>query len=118
MKNTLEQLLDQHLNEIWNQRDEVLRIKAIESTYTKDFTLFLKDEVVTGHDAINHKVTSLLNSFPPDFVISQLKPVDINNNIGKLDWGVGVKETPPVRTGIDILIFEGSKIKYFYVFFD
>ena len=104
MENTLEQLVDQHLNEIWNQRDEVLRMKAIESTYTKDFTLFLKDEVITGHEAINQKVTSLLNSTPPDFVISQLKPVDINNNMGKLDWGIGTKEAAPVRTGANLLL--------------
>ena len=118
MANTFEQLVDQHLNEIWNQRDEVLRIKAIESTYTKDFTLFLKDEVITGHDAINQKVTSLLNSIPSNFFISPLKPVDINNNMGKLDWGIGTKEAPPVRTGVDIVTFEGNKIKYFYVFFN
>lgn len=93
-------------------------MEAIKSTYTKDFTLFLKDEVITGHDAINQKVTSLLNTMPPDFVISKLKPIDINNNVGKLDWGIGAKDADPMRTGVDILTFEGGKIRYFYVFFD
>ncbi len=116
MENKLEQLLVQHLNEIWNQRDETLRLTAIEKIYAKDFTLFEEGENVTGYDAINHKVSTLLNSFPPIFSIAQLKPIGINNNIGKLDWGVGLEGTPPVATGTDIVIFENGKIKSLYVF--
>jgi len=116
MENTLEQLLVQHLNEIWNQRDETLRLAAIEKVYAKEIDLFEVGEKFSGYDAINHKVSTLLNSFPPIFSIAQLKPIVINNNVGKLDWGVGPAGAPPVGTGTDIVVFENGKIKSLYVF--
>lgn len=89
MENKLEQLLVQHLNKIWNQRDETLRRTAIESVYAKDIDLFEVGEKFTGYQDVNHKISSTLNSLPPNFSLIQLKPIVINNNVGKLDWGVG-----------------------------
>jgi len=118
MENKLEQLLVQHLNQIWNQRDEVLRTKAIESVYAKDISLFEVGEKLTGYDAVNRKVSTLLGNFPPIFSINQLKPIAINNNVGKLVWGVGPQGAPPVATGTDIVFFEDGKIKSLYIFLD
>jgi hypothetical protein len=118
MENILEQLLVKHLIEIWNERDEVLRTKAIESVYAKDITLFEEDGKITGYDAINQKISGLLNGFPPIFTITQLKPISINNNLGKLVWGVGPEGAPPVATGTDIAIFKDGKIKSLYIFLD
>jgi len=116
MKNNLEQLVLQHLNQIWNQRDEVLRAAAMESVYAKEVELFEIGEKLTGYAAVNQKITKTLNGLPPVFSITQLKPIVINNNVGKLDWGVGPEGAPPVATGTDILVFEGDKIKSLYVF--
>jgi hypothetical protein len=116
MENRLEQLVLQHLNKIWNQRDEVLRTKALESVYTKDITLFEEGENLTGYGAINHRVNTVLSGFPGGFSIKQLNPIAINNNVGKLDWGVGPEGAPPVATGTDIVIFENERIKCLYVF--
>jgi hypothetical protein len=73
---------------------------------------------ISGYNAISQKISGLLNSFPSIFVITQLKPIAINNNIGKLVWGVGPEGVPPVATGTDIVIFENGKIKSLYVFLD
>jgi len=116
MENTLEQLLVRHLNEIWNQRDETLRLTAIEKVYAKDIDLFEVGEKFSGYEEVNHKVSGTLNSLPPIFSITQLNPIVINNNVGKLDWGVGPASAPPVATGTDIVIFENDKIKSLYVF--
>lgn len=116
MENKLEQLLVQHLNEIWNQRDETLRATAIERVYAKDIDLFEVGEKFTGYEDVNHKISKTLNGLPPVFSIVQLKPIVINNNVGKLDWGVGPERAPPVATGTDIVIFENGKIKSLYVF--
>ena len=106
----------QHLNEIWNQRDETLRLEAIEKVYAKDIDLFEVGEKFSGYEEVNHKVSNTLNSLLPIFSITQLKPIVINNNVGKLDWGVGSAGAPPVATGTDIVIFENGKIKSLYVF--
>ncbi|SKC53670.1 hypothetical protein [Ohtaekwangia koreensis] len=116
MEDKLEQLLVQHLNGIWNQRDETLRRTAIDRVYAKDISLFEVGEKFTGHQDVNHKISKTLNGLPPVFSIVQLKPIIINNNIGKLDWGVGPAGAPPVATGTDIVIFENEKIKSLYVF--
>jgi hypothetical protein len=117
MKHKIDQLLAEHLNQIWNQRDEALRLKAIKSVYAKDIVMFdMDDETFAGPDAINKKVTSLLGSFSPDFSINQLMPNVIHHNVGKVEWGVGPKGAPPVLTGTDILFCEDDKVKSFYVF--
>jgi hypothetical protein len=116
MENKLEQLLVQHLSQIWNQRDEALRAIAMESVYAKDIELFEVGEKVTGYEAVNHKISKTLNGLPPVFSIAQVKPIVINNNVGKLDWGVGPEGAPPVATGTDIVVFDDDKIKSLYVF--
>lgn len=116
MENKLEQLLVHHLKEIWNQRNETLRRTAMESVYAKDIDLFEVGEKFTGYQDVNHKIGGTLNSLPPGFSIVQLKPIIINNNVGKLDWGVGPEGAPPVATGTDIVVFENEKIKALYVF--
>jgi len=116
MENNLEQLVLQHLNEIWNQRDEALRAIAMQRVYAKDIELFEIGEKYTGYAAVNHKISTTLNGLPQVFSIAQLNPVVINNNVGKLDWGVSPQGAAPVATGTDILVFEGGKIKSLYVF--
>jgi hypothetical protein len=51
-------------------------------------------------------------------VFTKLKPVIINNSIGRLIWGAGPAGQPPVATGMDIVHFENGKIRSLYVFLD
>ena len=108
MENKLEKLIEQHLN-LWNERDEVLRMKAIKDVYVNGIELFEIGEKISGYDAINQKINGLLNSFPPIFVINQLKPIVINNNIGKLDWGVGPEGLQPVPLVLILLFLRMRK---------
>jgi hypothetical protein len=93
-------------------------MKALESIYAKDSTLFEVGEAITGYDAINDKVSNTVKNMPPDFVFTRLKPVIINNNAGRLVWGLGPKDKPPVATGMDVAVFEDGKIRSLYVFLD
>lgn len=85
MEHTLEQLLAIHLIQIWNQRDVELRTKAMENVYINDIAMYNSDEILTGYEAINHKADVVLNRFPPNFSIYQLKANIIHNNVGKLE---------------------------------
>jgi hypothetical protein len=93
-------------------------LKAIEKIYDPAANLYHVGDQVTGFDAINNSVTSTLKQLPPDFVFTKLKPVVINNNIGRLIWGAGPSVEAPVATGMDIAHFENGKIKSLYVFLD
>ena len=118
MNDTLAQLMEESIKQVWSQRNSVRRMVALEAIYAKDSTLFEVGEIITGYDAINDKVSRTVNGMPADFVFTRLKPVIINNNIGRLVWGLGPKDKPPVATGMDIAVFENGKIKSLYVFLD
>jgi hypothetical protein len=118
MKDQLAQLLEENLEQVWSERDEIHRMKAIESIYTKASVLYHVGHKTEGWDAINKSVSGVLSNMPANFVFTKLKPIIINNNTGRLIWGVGPKGQDPVATGMDIALFENEKIKSLYVFLD
>ena len=118
MNNAFAQLMEENLKQVWSERDSTRRMKAIENIYAKDSALYHVNDKTDGHEAINKSVSSTLNSMPEEFVFTKLKPVVINNNIGRLIWGVGPSGKPPVATGMDVAIFESGKIKSLYVFLE
>jgi hypothetical protein len=118
MNNALAQVMEKNLKQVWSERDADRRMMAIESVYAKDYTVFEVDGVITGYDALNQKVSHTLNGMPPGFGFTRIKPIIINNNVGRMVWGLGPKDKPPVATGMDVAIFENGKIKSLYVFLD
>ncbi|MHA3789995.1 nuclear transport factor 2 family protein [Flavobacterium hauense] len=118
MNNEAAQMMEDNLNQVWNERNSDTRLKAIERIYDTEANLYHVGDQVTGLDAINNSITATLQHLPPDFVFTKLKPVIINNNIGRLIWGAGPKGEPPVATGMDIVHFENGRIKSLYVFLD
>jgi hypothetical protein len=118
MENTLANLMEENLKQVWSERDEAIRIKAIENIYEKDAILYHVGHQTKGFDAINQSVSGVLSNMPANFVFTKLKPIIINNNIGRLIWGVGPEGQPPVATGMDLAHFENGKIKSLYVFLD
>lgn len=118
MSKALIQLMEEHLKQVWSERNPINRLKALDTLYAKDSILYEVGEIISGHEEINNKVSGIVGSIPPDFAFTRLKPIIINNNAGRLQWGLGPKGKPPVSTGTDIAIFENGKIKRLYVFID
>lgn len=115
---TLASVLEKNLEQVWNQRNSGIRLKAIESLYEQDCNLFHVNHQVKGYDAINESVSGVLAQMPEDFTFTRLSPVIINNDLGRLIWGVGPKGKAPVQTGMDIVVFEQGRIRSLYVFLD
>lgn len=111
-------MMEENLNKVWNERDPSLRLNAIEKIYSTTATLNHVGDQVTGLDAINKSVSATQEILPSNFVFTKLKPVIINNSIGRLIWGAGPEGQPPVATGMDIIHFENGKIRSLYVFLD
>src|SRR5687768_10339008 len=118
MQTELAQMMEANLLQVWSERDEVRRMKAIQNIYTDASILFHVDSITVGFNAINKSVTEVLSNMPPNFVFTKLKPTIINNSIGRLIWSVGPAGQAPVATGMDIAHFENGKIKSLYVFLD
>lgn len=118
MNSDAAQMMEDNLNQVWNERNADTRLKAIQRIYSTTANLYHVEDQVTGPDAINNSVTATQQHLPANFVFTKLKPVIINNSIGRLIWGAGPKGQPPAATGMDIAHFENGKIKSLYVFLD
>ena len=118
MNNDLALLMEENLAQVWSQRDASLRMKSLQSLYADDAGLYHVGHQTTGLAAINDSVSNLHNNMPREFVFFKLKPVVINNNVGRLIWGMGANSESPVATGMDVAFFEDGKIKSLYVFLD
>jgi len=90
-------MMEDNLNQVWNERDPELRLKAIHKIYSATATLNHVGDQVSGFDAINTSVSATQKALPPNFVFSRLKPVIINNSIGRLIWGAGPIGESPVE---------------------
>lgn len=118
MSNNLAFLMEENLSQVWNERDALNRIKAIQKIYTTDSNLYHVGHQTKGHEAINESVSNVVANMPEEFTFFKLKPVIINNNVGRLIWGMGSNKESIVATGMDIAVFEEGKIQSLYVFLD
>jgi hypothetical protein len=64
MSDTLGPLMERNLLEVFGQRDSARRAAAIAELYTADCTFFEMEEEVTGREALNAKVGSILKDAP------------------------------------------------------
>ena len=117
MSNTLNQLMERNLLEVFGERDPARRKIAIGAIYTENCTFFETNEEIVGRDALNAKVESLLKG-APGFVFRAAGPAQVNHDLGRLQWRLGPTGAPPVVTGMDVAIFERERIRALYTFLD
>lgn len=111
-------MMEDNLEQVWNERDPATRLKAIGRLYSPTATLYHIGDQVTGHGGINDSVTAVQQSLPADFRFTLLKPVLINHSIGRAIWGAGPQGKPAASTGMDVAHFEDGKIRALYVFLE
>ena len=117
MSDSLGPLMERNLLEVFGQRDSARRAVVIAELYTADCTFFEADEHVTGREALNAKVGTILKD-APGFVFRAVGPAQVNHDLGRLRWQLGPAGAPPVVTGTDIAVFEHERIRALYTFLD
>jgi hypothetical protein len=117
MNHELEPLMERNLLEVFGQRDSERRAAAIADLYTADCTFFEADEQVTGREALNVKIGSILKD-APGFVFRAAGRAQFNHDLGRLRWQFGPPGAAPVVTGMDIALFEHGRIRTLYTFLD
>jgi hypothetical protein len=115
MSDTLGPLMERNLLEVFGQRDSARRAATIAELYAADCTFFEAEEQVTGREALNAKIGSILKDAPA-FVFHAVGPAQINHDLGRLRWQFGPAGAPPVVTGTDIAVFEHGRIRALYTF--
>ena len=117
MSDPLGLLMERNLLEVFGQRDSTRRAVVIAELYTADCKFFEVEEQVDGREALNAKVSAILND-APGFVFHAVAPAQVNHDLGRLRWQFGPAGAPPVVTGTDIAAFEHGRIRSLYAFLD
>ena len=117
MSNTLNQLMERNLLEVFGERDSARRKIAIGAIYTEKCIFFETNKEIIGPDALNAKVESLLKG-APGFVFRAAGPAEVNHDVGRLRWHLGPPGAPPVVTGMDIAMFQKGRIRSLHTFLE
>jgi len=120
MNQTLEHLLEDSLLKVWSERDDQQRMRVIKQIYAADIIFYEVDggPAIEGHQAIDALIKTLQAQWPSEFVFTLLKPAVINHGVSQVGWTLGVHNTPPAATGMDIAIIENGLIKELYLYLD
>lgn len=110
---TVAELMRANLLDVFNERDDERRAKAIAATYATDVVFADPEGTVTGHRDLNAKAKGLLEQ-SPGFVFSAAGPVLVNHDLGHLAWALGPEGEPPVVRGIDVALVADGVIKKLY----
>ena len=117
MNNTLGNLMERNVREVFGQRDSLRRKVAIGELYTEDCIFSEAEEQIVGCDALNEKVESILQE-APGFGFRLVGSPQVNHDHGRLRWQFGPNEAAPVVTGMDIAVFAQGRIRALYAFID
>ncbi len=117
MSKALADLMEKNLFEVFGQVNSARRGAAIAEVYTADCTFFETEGQITGREALNAKVESILKD-APGFVFRAAGPAQVIHDLGRLRWQFGPAEAPPVVTGTDIALFEHERIRALYTLLD
>jgi hypothetical protein len=100
---------------VFGEGNPARRRAAIEELYTDDCVLYVPDDVLVGHGALD-KFAGDLRATHPHFVYTPHGEPQALHNGGFLAWGSGPKDSAPEYTGLDFIVVRDCKIAALYVF--
>lgn len=109
-----EQLAQQNLLGIFNERDSTKRLTQMQATYDESIAFYDPDKLIKGFDTINEFISQLLDG-NPDRTFQPRGNVWVNADLVMLEWEFGpAGEAAPVR-GNDVMFVNGEgKIEKMY----
>ena len=116
MPDTIETLIKRNLHEVFGERDVHKRRKAIDQLWTEDCVFIDHSGKTRGHDELDHGV-SVLQERLPGYVFSELRPVDLLHESGRLAWSYGRLGEKPIK-GVDVVIVRNGRISLMLTFLD
>jgi len=111
-------VLARNLLEVFNERDEAQRLQVIQELYTTNATFFEADGSFTGAEAINKRVTEVLQTIPAEAIFRTSGPMTRNHNAARLAWTLATEHGPVMASGMDVAFLEGDRIATLYLFID
>lgn len=113
-----DKLMQANLASVFSEHDVERRMDAIRALYAEDAVLNEPHATVTGHVAICDAVSTLLQTLPPNFAFTAVRPAVGHHGMGRLEWRSGPANAPSAVSGMDIARFENGRIQELTVFVD
>jgi hypothetical protein len=114
---TIDTLIKRNLHEVFGERDAKTRREAIARLWTEDCVFIDHSGKSYGHDELDRAVAVLHQRLPPDYVFSELRPVDLLHESGRLAWSYGRPGQEPIK-GVDVVLVRNGRISLMLTFLD
>lgn len=120
MDDTVTQVLEDSLVNVWSERDDAQRMQVMKRIYADDIIFYETDNgpAIQGYQAIDSLIKKLQSQWPPEFVFTLTKPVVTNHGVSHVAWTLGAVDAPPAASGMDIAIIKDGLIKELYLYLD
>jgi hypothetical protein len=116
MPDIIETLIKRNLHEVFGERDAKKRRQAIAELWTEDCLFIDHSGKSRGHDELDRTVAALHQRFP-HHVLSELRPVDVLHESGRLAWSYGRPGQEPIK-GVDVALVRDGRISLMLTFLD
>jgi ketosteroid isomerase-like protein len=113
---TIETLIKRNLHEVFGERDVNKRRKAIAQLWTEDCVFIDHSGKTRGRDALDRAVATLHDRLP-GYVFSELRPVDLLHESGRLAWSYGRPNQESIK-GVDVVLVRDGRISLMLTFLD
>jgi hypothetical protein len=115
-ENSLAQLMERNVSEVFGERDPSRRRAAIAELYADDCAIYDAEGESVGQAAISDRVDGILGESPPGFAFSLVSPAEVIHDLGRARWQMGPAGAPPVVRGMDVALFANGRIRTLYTF--
>ena len=116
MPDPIETLIKRNLHEVFGERDAKKRREAIAQLWTEDCVFIDHDGKNHGRDELDRAAAALQQRFP-GYVFSELRPVDLLHESGRLSWSYGRPGQEPIK-GVDVVLVREGRISLMLTFLD
>jgi hypothetical protein len=113
---TIETLIKRNLHEVFGERDAKKRRQAIAELWTEDCLFIDHSGKSRGHDELD-RVVSVVQERLPGYVFTELGPVDLLHESGRLAWSYGRPGEQPIK-GVDVVLVRDGRISLMLTFLD
>ena len=116
MPDMIQTLLKRNLHEVFGEPEAKKRREAIAELWTEDCVLIDHSGKCHGPDELDRAV-AVLHQRLPGYVFSELRPVDVLHESGRLAWSYGRRAQEPIK-GVDVVLVRDGRISLMLTFLD
>ena len=112
----IEAVIKRNLHEVFGERDATKRREAIAELWAEDCVFIDHNSKRHGREELDRAVAALHERFP-ESVFTELRPVDVLHEGGRLAWSYGPPGQKSIK-GEDVVLVRNGRISLMLTFLD